>query len=1140
MNPESQSLIITQIDNELVYDINHVLMNYLKMQSFSKNCFSETNIQISQSILNTSLTPELLQEYNKFSTKYFTSFSTQENLIDILSPLISSYPNSEFGLFLTIILSKHIIDISQSLDHTPEKFEKYKNYLLNIYHSIIQINKNQKLLESICSSITVLIVIGINGNWTNGLEQLIVAAKENNAQNFGNVLMASLIISNINDTLEKLKEKLPKNNIETIENYIKTNTNTIKEFSNFLVGAAFNGPKENFVNTPLFKDFIGIVQSFKYFDINIVKIHGFIDFLINCISYMNINHDLILKICDIFEHAFKDKNNIGLIYECKSGYTLKYFVDFLNNISNHNDFSEIKKCIELIMNVKNFYSNKDINEIKDNEKDIQILFASCNIFSNLIENFGYLIFLPDIDAIIQDIYSYFLSLPIYNISRILLNSLSQIKYYIHYGYKFNNYISDNNVLNSKMQNFNNFLYTIHNNVFQNMKLSSMEEYNNLNFNSFSFNNTLRLDKSITEVLKQSISNDEKISYIIDATEFYEDLYEIINDLYGVKDFCDKLCQYLMSAVNNNELIIIDCIFMVFNKLAFKLNNDLPEIIFNMIDFLFNVNNNQKSNLLNNVRFALQYIQLMFIMRIHISKNIKYINIIIQNLLNQKYNEDKMNLLIINFIYKLITTSYQTFKHHNENMCLSEDDKNSLMNIFNVLSQYLINVISEMNHNYLLKLIDCIFASCFYNIYLNIFSNNVIFNITEKLFKDANQLISLSSNQNKNVNKRELYMKYIHIIFSIIKNIGNENSALLFELYSKIDPNPNNINASENNNNFTYFTNIENNITLIINDCSDGCPNYDINIVNSVVLLCNTAIKLLKEKTVNYFDNFSNIISMIQKLNPSNIKVFDLTIMLYTNIFTYCKNSQLFIKVNETCFDILNIMNSEYNYAKKDEEKLFLSSKICEFILLYLQNCSHIITQICDKQNKNNSIFSFGFNELINTFENNDNDEYNNKFTTLIRSMLENSLILNNFMKDYTYRVTTVIISHLQYFKSHLNKCVSNYFIILKYFWTYDNEKFLQSLKLVFNNDNQIIFAVGKYLDKINYKNYNNLEEKIKQYNNSFITELGELLYAMDTKKIEFVTKYVKIVDEMNKNERMGLKFDNNYEKNVTHISLIRK
>ena len=228
MNP--QSMTIAQIDNELIYDTNHILMNYLKMQSFSQNCFSETNITISESIKNTALNQEIIQEYNKFSIKYFTLFSVQENAIDILCPLISSYPNSEFGLFLAILLHKHILDISQSLESSKEKFEKYKNYLLNIYHSILQVNKKQKLLESICSSITILIVIGINGNWTNGLEQLIGAAKENNGGNLGNILMASLIISNINDTIEKLKEKIPKQNIEAIENYIKVNTNSIKEF----------------------------------------------------------------------------------------------------------------------------------------------------------------------------------------------------------------------------------------------------------------------------------------------------------------------------------------------------------------------------------------------------------------------------------------------------------------------------------------------------------------------------------------------------------------------------------------------------------------------------------------------------------------------------------------------------------------------------------------------------------------------------------------------------------------------------------------------------------------------------------------------------------------------------------------------
>jgi hypothetical protein len=97
------------------------------------------------------------------------------------------------------------------------------------------------------------------------------------------------------------------------------------------------------------------------------------------------NYDLIIQICDIFEQTFSDKSNIGLIFDCKLEYNNEYIVSFLNNIANHQDFQEIKKCIELINNVKSYYSIKDLTQVKSYEKDIQILFASCNIFSNLIE-----------------------------------------------------------------------------------------------------------------------------------------------------------------------------------------------------------------------------------------------------------------------------------------------------------------------------------------------------------------------------------------------------------------------------------------------------------------------------------------------------------------------------------------------------------------------------------------------------------------------------------------------------------------------------------------------------------------------------------------------------------------------------------
>ena len=1136
MNPQEkiQSLTISQIDDELTYDLTHILMNYLKMQSFSSNCFSETNIQISPSILNASLTQQEIENYNQFSNKYFTLLLSQENTIDVIAPIISNYPNSELGLFLSVILNKHLIEISQSLNNSKTKFEKYKTYLINIYQSILKSNNKQKLLETICSSITVLIVIGIYGNWTNGIEQLIGAAKVNNGGDFGNVLMASLIISNINEIFQKLKEKLPKTSVETIESYIKTNSNIIQEFINFLITSSFNGQKENFVNGLLFKSFIGIVQSFKYFNLNIIKIHGFLDFLINCIPYINVNHDLIIQICDIFEQTFSDKSNIGLIFDCKLEYNNEYIVSFLNNIANHQDFQEIKKCIELINNVKSYYSTKDLTQVKSNEKDIQILFASCNIFSNLIENFSYVFFLPELDIIIQEIFLFFIGLPIYKISQILLSSLTPLVYLFHNGYKFNNFTTNDDLQNKKLQAFNTFLYNMHNCVFQNMKISSMTEYKDLCFGKSTINNHIRLDKYISEILKGSISDDEKVNYIINATEFYENLYEIINNLYGIEDFSDKLCKYLINAVNNKEINTIDCILLVFNKIEMNLNNKLPSIIFNLIEYILNDSNNI---ILNDTRLCLQFIHLMLVMRIPISKNRKYINLIILKLLTKKYKEEKMNLIIINFIYKLISTSYQTFKNNNKSN--DDEDKNEILNVFNILCKDLLDNISNFSYIYLIKLIDSIFASCFYNLYIGNLENNVLLNICEKLLNNANQIFSTSSIQKDN--KKELYMKYIHIVFSIINNVGKEKSDLLIEIYNKIDPNPNLNNSKfSENNNITYFKNIENNIIVIINDCSQNSKNSDTNIINSIITLSNSIIKSLKDKTAEYYPAFSGIFSLINQLNPENIKELDLVILLYKNIFNHCKLSPIYIQISENCFDIVKFMNSKFKFIKNDEDRTLLCTKICEFILLYFPNFSQNISKICDKHSNNNCIISFTLNELIETFEKNGNEEYDFVFSTLIKTFCENNMIFNGFIKDYAYRLTSAIITHLQLFKSAINKSVPNYFMIFKYFYSGARVGFLDSIKRIFNNDNQIIYAIEVYLDNINYTNYNNLEIAVQNNNQSFIKELGQMLYSIDSKKNEFVSKYVKLADETNKKQRNGLKLDNICENKSSHISIIHK
>ena len=71
---------------------------------------------------------------------------------------------------------------------------------------------------------------------------------------------------------------------------------------------------------------------------------------------------------------------------------------------------------------------------------------------------------------------------------------------------------------------------------------------------------------------------------------------------------------------------------------------------------------------------------------------------------------------------------------------------------------------------------------------------------------------------------------------------------------------------------------------------------------------------------------------------------------------------------------------------------------------------------------------------------------------------------------------------------------------------------MNSLKRNFNIDQQIIFVIMKYLDCVNFQNYNKIENAIKNYNKSFIKDIGELKYAIEQKKVDFVSKYMKIVD----------------------------
>ena len=1087
---------LEKIDNELIFDIEHIIMNYVKMNNFKSDCLKDTNIQISQNIFTNLNNSEYISNSNKFATNYFLELSKKDNIIDLFSPLITNYPNSEFGLFLTVLLKKHVIDISNNLNMSSELFQKYKNDILSIYHKVLPQQKKSKLLENLCASITVLIIIGFQGNWTCGIDQLINAAKLEKG-NIESNLITALILSNIEDIYLKIAEKLDNKSSKFILSLIDSYSCVVNDYINYLITNFFSGEKQNFVNGDLFKAFIDILHCFKYYKIDIIKIHGFLEFIINCISFIDINQDFIVKICDLLDNVFKS-NNTSLKYDFENNFNSKDFIKFITEIQKNEDFQEIAKCIQLIKNVKNFYSNKNINEIKDNPKDLQILFASCNIFNSICENYGYIFILPEIDILVQEIYSYFINLPIYKINIILLSSLIDLQSLSQNSYKFENY--DINIRENKKKELNNFLYFIQNSVLENMKLTDEElksfKINESNINIIDY--SLNLDKYINLLLIDNINDDEKNNFIESSDAFYNNIYTIISNLFDINDYSNKLCQFLVSSIETLDFSTIYCLMNIFNKLSFEIITTNPNIIFNMIDFIF-----KKKELFKSQRFILQFLKLLYKESIQISKNQTCLYLIVENLINSNIIKDlncqKLNEINIIVIHQLILYSHQNYKLRLEEETtkdLNNNEKECLNNIFNIISKFLYDNLHSLTYEFLFKLISAFYNSLFYNILAKINNIDSIYSVTQVLIKEANKIFDNNNNNNDNI------LKYIYILLSIIKNVGKEQKDVLFKLFNAID--------SSSNSSQTYLMNIQNNILKIIN--SNNIGNYTNIIFDGIILLNNTLITILKGKSIEYYDYFNKIITLLLSSNSKYVKVYSLTYNLYYQIFNFDQNSEICNNINQIGFDILNSINTLYNQIKDENEKIFLANKQTEFLVLYIQKSTHFTN------NLNKEIFAESINNIISVFEKSNEKDFSINYMNLIKILIDISSTNNSFqniLKDnFLEKILKTIISHIKYFDKYYI-CIQNCFYVFKNcIGNTFEEKFYLALNEVYN-DKELIELIIKFIVFIK----NNTTAKTTYINKKvreFIKDLSELYYAMNKTRNEFIKKYENEINNFGK------------------------
>jgi hypothetical protein len=258
--------------------------------------------------------------------------------------------------------------------------------------------------------------------------------------------------------------------------------------------------------------------------------------------------------------------------------------------------------------------------------------------------------------------------------------------------------------------------------------------------------------------------------------------------------------------------------------------------------------------------------------------------------------------------------------------------------------------------------------------------------------------------------------------------------------------------------------------------------------------------------------------MILQSNQKCIKIYSLTLNLYTQIFNYNQNSEKCGIIKKIGFDILNSINGLYNNMKNEEEIIYLANKQVEFLLLYMQKCSYFLN------NLNQAVFVQTTNNIISIFDKSNQKELSINFINYIKLLFElasnNENFLNLIKENFVEKVIKTIINHLQYFIPAYIKCPQNSFEIFSYcVGSPLEEKFGTALNAVYN-DQELVGIIIKYIGFI--KNSNNVKKHlIAKKIKDFIGDLSELYYAMNKRKNEFLKKYKDIIENVNPEVKEG-------------------
>ena len=153
------------------------------------------NISQQWNILNNSTIPM----ENQFANEYLSNFINSQNAYNICIELYKTNSEQEkkFSLFMLYqITSKNV----SNLIDDKNLFKLYKNNLFEILSTLNE-NSENIMIEKICNSISILILIGLVRYWPESIEDILNFGKRNNF----NTYLTVTILSDLENELNNLK-----------------------------------------------------------------------------------------------------------------------------------------------------------------------------------------------------------------------------------------------------------------------------------------------------------------------------------------------------------------------------------------------------------------------------------------------------------------------------------------------------------------------------------------------------------------------------------------------------------------------------------------------------------------------------------------------------------------------------------------------------------------------------------------------------------------------------------------------------------------------------------------------------------------------------------------------------------------------